>query len=250
MLGSPDASITVETVGDKPDAKRAADRTVDQLRRERREAEREAYLAKKLALCCTRCPAEPRSPATHGQYCEAHALEVHAIQRRSKRDVRRERRARGECALGCGRKSRTWECRFCQAIRGRLPSSSVPKATADQTVDPVQGVAARVEVDGYARERYHGKARRGAPSKEQADATDLLMAQASFSRAMQALALLAKERPTLPAQIYRQEREKALAQLGLCVRAIEEVLDRARFDTQAQVRELDRKRMLRDAGAK
>lgn len=256
MLDSDTLQVVARTGSDATDGRRPSDkrtdRTVDQQRRklltERRDQERESYLAKKLAGWCTRCPASVEREATHGQYCAEHSAEVAAIQSRNVGATRAARRARGECARGCLRKSKTWECRFCQALRGRLPASAQPKVRPDQTVDPVQGDDTRKEVDGYERERYHGKARRGAPSREQTDASDLLMAESSFARARSALTILARERPTMPQQQYKQEYAKAIALIALCKRTLEEVCDRARIDCDAIDARMDRKKMLRDAG--
>lgn len=203
------------------------DQTVDQLRADRRAHDRAVYLARKVASLCTRCG----DPVSDGQFCRPCGKAIRKLRNQHAGVLRARRRRKGQCAR-CGRKSKRYECFGCLLKLGRLPRSVIP-STTDQTVDPVQGNDTRAEVDGYERQRYHGRARRGAPSRDQADSTDLLMARSSFARAEAALGFLRGSASEGMSTIDRSEaRKAAMAHLDLCSRTLNEILARNRFPTQ------------------
>lgn len=195
-------------------AQKGGDRGVD------RNAERRAEYADRLARgSCTRCD---RRPALDGDnYCRPCGRRVRRTQRIAAKRRRQVRRRRRECR-DCGRKSKTTRCLACSIRQGR--------SGGDRGVDrqTIQGHDTRPETDGYQRRRFHGKARRGPPTKTDRDSLELRMAMQSLSRAAAGCTAVG-----VAQDLSTQDREAAdlawLDQVALVSRIADELLDRNRY---------------------
>lgn len=119
---------------------------------------------------CTRCGKEPCKPdSNYGESCHP---KVKALQARSARK-RRAAAKRKKLCTRCAKRRRSplseWGCSRCLAETRRLKFPAV-----DRDVDH-HGARTRdhLERDGYARTRFHGQAKRGAPSTATLDFMDL-----------------------------------------------------------------------------
>ncbi len=217
--GSAPQGSTVSTVAidNRPGGPR-----VDQ-RADRNEHQRDVYQARKEAGLCTRCGA---TAVDGGQYCEAHGGPMRDLKSRAIRAIRKRLRKAGRCRY-CRRKSKTSRCTLCLAKEGGLPRSALPgNPRVDQTrTDTV------IEADGYARKRYVGRARRGAPSRAVEDASSKRHADKAWEQWQAAHAIATDPSNSLSARDREQAAKIALEWLHRSVRHSAELLRRHGYDT-------------------
>lgn len=130
--------------------------------------------------------------------CAAHAEVRRAKQREAMRKLRRRLRKQRQC-IDCKRPSRTLRCRICRPSTRSLAAEMAPISGVNLGVnstddDRAQRIAAatsqRLEDDGRpgVRTRYHGRGKKGQPTKLESVATDVRGAALELERALAALA--------------------------------------------------------------
>lgn len=199
----------------------------------RRERDRAEYERRKAAEECTKCCASVKG--TDDQLCPScrgtkKTADASSIQRQ-----RTARRKKKQCAR-CGRPSPDrYECEECARAAGRLPLQRAP-GSVGPAVGPVSHGAihaarraAATAVDSDGRTRYHGRGKRGHPSRADVDAFDVRIMRTELDRAEVALAAYHDAANQDGPRIQRDEPlHEALGHLDLVSRQIEEFEERAR----------------------
>lgn len=193
---------------------------------DRADARAALYEQRKAEGTCTRCGARPASEDAN--LCPKCRRRIARIKRVSDKRRRTARAAKQQC-VDCGRRSDTYRCTACSIRQGRL------RGTSGADRGEVQGDGIRREVDGYDRRRFHGRSRRGAPTKTATDAFDLKIAMASLVRA-QAGCTAIGARTDLPAGDRDAAEMAWLDQLAMASRSIEEVLERRQYQRRMRRR--------------
>lgn len=190
------------------------------------------YEARKLDGRCTkgRCP---EMAVDGAQQCQRH-LDAARKAARECQERRRKRWAKQKRCLRCGRRRHpesTWGCPRCLAELGRLRDSG---RAVNPYVNPrrsrTAGFDARIEGDGYARERYRGQGKRGPQPTEQLDDQDLRDAKKHFQRAAEALEYHNSDAGKgLPTGQRREIRDAADAEFNRAFGFVAEIWKRHRY---------------------
>lgn len=191
----------------------------------------ERYYQRKADHQCTRCGIQLADDYDH-QQCPPHLKEARKRSRVAHAERRADRAAKGKC-VNCNRPANgLYRCRICYIRAGRLsPTTSVNKRV---------NIEERTSIDRDGRSRYHGQAKRGAPSAEviaQQEENDLRSAEELLARYREAMRVWrSPEIQALP-RIQRQEaKNAALELLDRAGRFIDGTLDHHKYGTEAQER--------------
>lgn len=206
--------------------------------RTRRERDRAEYERRKANGLCTKCGVDsPDDQLCPG--CSAAKREARAASATRQRAARRKKKQCARCGLPSPER---YECTACAIASGREPRRSSAVGTAVGTARAERPTAipishgaihaarraAATAVDADGRTRYHGRGKRGHPSRADVDAFDVRIMRTELDRAEVALAryhdAANQDRP----RIQRDEPlREALGHLDLVSRQIEEFVERA-----------------------
>jgi len=181
------------------------------------------------------------APLDDSEFCQAHA----DAQRRynaAHMARKRQRWAREKRCTNCGaprRKPGSMWCIRCVVRDSRIKLASVDRHVENRTSRDY------VETDGYARTRFHGQAKRGAPGIDEQDAFERRIIKQCIANLQRYLDtaewLTTAEGKQTPTSDRNETRMAALGQLSLAVRAGDDVLERNRYE---QKRDQERQRKL------
>lgn len=183
------------------------------------------YHERKAEGLCT-YPGCPSDAADDNTLCPTHRDEKRERDRESQNARRAERRAAGLCPRCGDVETSDYMCPACRVRYGRT-------ARARRGGDSNREGKSRdhlIEADGYQRQRYYGRAKKGAPSLDEQDEFERRIIRASIERYLKASDFLSSAAAReLPKDERAAMRLEALSQLSLATRAADDVLDRHRF---------------------
>jgi hypothetical protein len=233
--------IAVSDDLEQPRARRKARRRVV-----RDPGKMDRYEERKLAGLCTTC-GKPAAPDR--QQCADHLESARESNSKYMTRLRQERRARGECASGCGRKSTTYRCFVCAVRAGEVPAFSPAESGVDSGVDSGRTSAVdtaraihietvtrdSTDADGRTRHRFRGSGKRGGANQTAfvVDGQDLRYAKAALEKAI--AGMVAAEAPDVKAKprIQRESiRREWQAFADLARRHLDELLERGGYDDE------------------
>ncbi len=182
----------------------------------------EEYLARKLSGRCT-YPGCAAMASDTCLLCDAHKEEAN---KRTKR-VRSDWKGKKRCTRCGGRRSprSRWGCVTCLIKVGRAKQVAKTKHKTK-----TERLRANTAVDAEGRVRYHGKAKRGAPSKATNNADAVADMRKALQRGEEALALVESDEVKALPRIQREEvKLAALAPFDLLRRTARELLEANRY---------------------
>lgn len=189
------------------------------------------YDRKAVGQCVyPRCPEEA---CVDSVLCEGHRADKRNRTRRSQNALRKARRRAGLCPRCGERAGEDYMCSVCRVRYARIRRGGDGKRE-DNSTDRTTRTSAG-ESDGYARTRFHGQARKGAPGIDEQDQFERKIVDSAVRRYLAASEWLASPQGK---QASREERDatrmEALHQLELATKAADDILERNRYQQKRE----------------